>query len=75
VKTEQRNVLIGGEIKFQGDRWTAEGLAPYVRHQAQIRFDDAINFYDRTVLSGPVAVLGSMHFPLTRIVPTKGVPE
>jgi len=67
LKNEGRNVLNGGQIKFQDDRWTAEGLDQFIRQRVTIRYDEAINFYDRTVPTGPVALIADQVFALRRV--------
>jgi hypothetical protein len=67
MKNEGRNVLNGGQVKFQDDRWTAEGLDQFTRARVTIRYDETINFYDRTVPSGPVALIADQVFALRRV--------
>ncbi len=67
MRNEGRNVLKGGQIKFQDDRWTAEGLEQFVGQRATIRFPEDTNFYDRTVPTGPVALIAEQAFALTRV--------
>jgi hypothetical protein len=68
VKNEGRNVLKGGQIKFQDDRWTAPGLHQFVGQRVTIRYDETISFYDRTVPTGPVALVdGTEAFALIRV--------
>ena len=67
MKSEGRNVLNGGQVKFQSDRWTAEGLDQFIRQRVTIRYDETISFYDRTVPTGPVALIAGQAFALTRV--------